>query len=68
MLTRGGIETVNLANNHAFDYKERGYNDTKAALAAEGIGYYGGGEILYQERSGIRVAFVGYDLFGRDLI
>lgn len=32
ILTYGGIEAVNLANNHTYDYLQKGYNDTIASL------------------------------------
>lgn len=32
ILTYGGIDAVNLANNHTYDYLQQGYNDTIANL------------------------------------
>lgn len=39
MLTQNSIEAVTLANNHAFDYGETGYNRTKAVLEENGVPY-----------------------------
>lgn len=44
ILTYGSIEMVNLANNHTFDYGERGYLETQVALAQSGIRFFGGRE------------------------
>ncbi len=40
-LTLGGIDAVNTVNNHCKDFGADGYNDTLAALDAEGICHFG---------------------------
>jgi poly-gamma-glutamate synthesis protein (capsule biosynthesis protein) len=54
-----GIDAVNLANNHTYDYSKKGYDDTVAALENEKIKYFGNGEILIEEINGIKVGFIG---------
>ncbi|MDD5863955.1 MAG: CapA family protein [Firmicutes bacterium] len=39
ILTENSVEAVTLANNHAMDYGQSGYNSTKAALDAAGVPY-----------------------------
>ncbi len=39
ILTEGDIEVVSLANNHTYDFHEKGFADTKEALEAENIAY-----------------------------
>lgn len=39
ILTAGDIEVVSLANNHTYDFHEKGFIDTKKALEAEKIAY-----------------------------
>ena len=59
ILTYGSVEMVNLANNHTFDYGERGYLETQVALAQSGIRFFGGRETTIFEKYGIRIAFLG---------
>ena len=59
ILTEGGVNAVNLANNHTYDYSQTGYDDTVAALEAAGIGYFGNGTVFIKEINGIKVGFVG---------
>ena len=39
ILTEGGVDFVNTANNHTYDFGQQGIDDTCAALEAEGIPY-----------------------------
>lgn len=41
ILKMAGIEAVNLANNHIYDYLEKGFRDTLQSLEKEKIGYFG---------------------------
>ncbi len=61
ILTAGGVEVANLANNHINNFGSQGVEDTMAALDAEGIGYCGYDTIYYAEKKGVKVAFVGFD-------
>ncbi|QHN49507.1 CapA family protein [Geobacillus stearothermophilus] len=61
ILTYGGIDAVNLANNHTYDYLQRGYNDTIACLKKENIGYFGRTLRLMKTVKGIQVGALGYE-------
>jgi len=59
-LTLGSIEGVNLSNNHIYDYKQKGFIDTKLALKKEKINYFGEGskwELKIKEHN---FGFLGY--------
>ncbi len=66
-LKRGGVDVVNLANNHIMDYGGIGLMDTMETLGNAGIRYFGAGENLYEARepviieaNGLKVAFIGF--------
>ena len=60
VLTAGSVECVTLANNHSHDYGERGYRDTKAALEAAGICWFGtDAPAVWQNSEGLRIGFLG---------
>jgi poly-gamma-glutamate synthesis protein (capsule biosynthesis protein) len=61
ILELGGIEAVNLANNHIFDYLEKGYDDTIAALQKQKIGYFGYDHHYITTIKGIKVGALGYE-------
>ncbi|MFF2445734.1 CapA family protein [Neobacillus sp. NPDC058068] len=61
ILELGGIEAVNLANNHSHDYLEKGYNDTIAALQNQNIGYFGYDHQYITTIKGIKVGALGYE-------
>lgn len=65
--SESGINIVNLANNHVFDYGSQGLADTLSALDAAGVMHVGAGMNLKEAREpvwmsikGRRVAFLGY--------
>lgn len=59
ILTSGSIEAVNLANNHTFDYGEKGYNDTIQNLENASILYFGYENYCIFEVDGIEIGFAG---------
>ena len=60
-LAEPGIDVVNTANNHAYDYGPAGARLTRAALRPFGIRATGGpDEITYVDLPRARVAFVGF--------
>jgi Bacterial capsule synthesis protein PGA_cap len=60
-LKRAGFTVLNLANNHAYDFGETGFRQTKQALARAGLRYTGPpGRILVVESGPVRIAFVGF--------
>lgn len=68
ILTLAEIECVTLANNHSHDYGEEGYADTKAALEAAGVAWFGtDGAVIWENEDGLRIGFAGvnYALYDR---
>lgn len=65
-LTLASIEGVNIANNHIRDYLDKGLADTKSALKAENVNYFGEGEKWITEVKGIKFGFLGYRGFSYD--
>jgi len=53
ILTEGSVEFATLGNNHVEDYGQQGYEDTKAALDAEGIAYAGLDEWSLYDANGL---------------
>lgn len=63
-LRAAGIDVVNLANNHAFDFGASGQAQTIAALSGAGIASTGRpGEIAILRLPHARVAFVGFSAY-----
>lgn len=59
-LTIGGIDAVNLSNNHIYDYKQKGFDDTVEALKSNNIEYFGEGNKLLKNINGVKIGFLGY--------
>ncbi len=60
-LRRAGVDVVNLANNHAFDFGPLGYGGTRRALSASRVAFTGApGEIRAATVAGRRVAMLGF--------
>ena len=65
IMTEGSVEFVTLANNHVLDYGQQGYDDTKAAVEAQGIGYAGRDEwALYETEKGMVIGVYAVSSFG----
>jgi poly-gamma-glutamate capsule biosynthesis protein CapA/YwtB (metallophosphatase superfamily) len=63
-LRHAGVDAVNLANNHAWDYGAQGMGQTVRALRRYGVGYTGRpGEIRYLQRAGTWVAVIGFSSY-----
>jgi len=63
-LDRAGVDIVNLANNHAFDFGPAGYRSTRAALARAGVRATGApGEVRVVRAGRVRVAFAGFSSY-----
>jgi hypothetical protein len=63
-LSGAGVDIVNTANNHAWDYGAVGWHSTRAALAKAGVQASGApGETTVIVRNGTRVAFVGFSTY-----
>ena len=64
ILSEGSVEFVTLANNHTMDFGQNAYNDTTAALDAEGIACAGENETyLFQTDGGLKIGI--YCLYNR---
>lgn len=60
-LAWAGFDVMSLANNHTYDYFEKGLSATREALDDNEIAYTGlPGQITVREANGVRVAFVGF--------
>lgn len=63
ILSHGGVEAVNTANNHSHDYGEQSFEDTKKALDQENIVHFGYDETAIMNIKDIKVGLVGiYEL------
>ena len=63
ILTDGGVEGVNVANNHSHDYGDQGFADTKENLKKAGITTFGYNETALMEVKGVKIGLVGiYEL------
>lgn len=59
ILINGSIEAVNLANNHTFDYLEKGYKDTINSLNDHKITHFGYEDYKILEIKGIKIGLIG---------
>ena len=60
ILKAGSVECVTLANNHSHDYDAAGYADTKAALDAAGVAYFGTDcPAVWKNEDGLMIGFLG---------
>ncbi len=64
ILKAGSVEVANLANNHTFDFGQKGYEDTKQALDDARVEHFGYDDVLYKEIKGIRIGIVGFNQLG----
>ncbi len=56
----GGVDVVNISNNHTYDYFPRGRVDTKEALKAVDVGFFGDGDLWVAQVKGIMIGMTGY--------
>ncbi|WP_423802385.1 CapA family protein [Neobacillus sp. SAB-20_R2A] len=61
ILKLGGIEAVNLANNHIHDYLQKGYTDTIEALKNQQIGYFGYENQYITTVKGVKIGALGFE-------
>lgn len=63
-LARAGVDVVNLANNHAFDFGRAGYRGTRTALDRAGVRATGApGQIRLIRAGGVRLGLVGFSSY-----
>lgn len=60
IVSGSSIEAATLANNHAFDYKQRGFDDTVNALEGAGIATCGFGRKSVVKANGVNVGLLGF--------
>lgn len=56
----GNVDVVNTANNHMRDFGKGGIQDTKDALTAHGIAYFGDNDLYVTELKGAKIGMVGF--------
>lgn len=61
ILELGGIEAVNLANNHSHDYLDKGYEDTIVSLKNRNIGYFGYDNKYMTTVKDTKIGALGYE-------
>ncbi len=59
ILLVGSVEAVNLANNHTYDYGEKGYLDNLIALDEYNVPYFGYDNYLIEEIDDIKIGMAG---------
>ena len=60
-LSWAGIDVVNLANNHTYDYLAKGLRSTRQALEENDLDYTGLVDtVAIKEVNGVRIAFLGF--------
>lgn len=64
ILVYGNIDAVSLGNNHSQDFMRQSYYDTKDALTAVGIAYFGNETNTIIEVNGIYVGLFGHRVWG----
>lgn len=64
ILKAGSVEVANLANNHTYDYGQKGYDATRKALQDADIDYFGYADVLYKEVKGIKIGMAGFNQLG----
>lgn len=59
ILIEGDIDIVNLANNHSYDYGQKGFDDTVETFENSPIDYFGYDKYLIKEVKGVKIGFFG---------
>lgn len=67
ILSDGSIEVVNLANNHTYDYGEKGYNDTINILENTSIPYFGYENYSILEVEDMKIGLAGFTGWNEDV-
>nr|MDR1438579.1 CapA family protein [Clostridiales bacterium] len=64
ILEEGGVDAVNIANNHMYDYLQKGFDDTVATLEGSSVEYFGYDRRVVMDVKGIRVGLAGFHIGG----
>ena len=59
VLKEGSIEIVGVANNHSYDYGNKGFEETIDTLNKNSVEYFGYDKYLIKEIKGIKIGFFG---------
>ncbi len=62
-----GVDIVNIANNHIFDFGAKGRQETITTLKEKGFAVAGEGLVVYKVVNGTRFAFLGFDTVGKKI-
>lgn len=65
-LVFGGVDIVNLANNHTKDYSDEGLKETVKILSENGIKTTGLGELVKMQVGEVEFGFLGFDFTDRE--
>lgn len=69
VFSTSSVEAASMANNHSSDYGSQSYDDTLAAMQAEGIKTFGYDDIAYIDVNDVKVALIGtYELAKHEAI
>ncbi len=60
ILSGSGVDVCTVANNHAYDFKQAGLEDTAAALEAAGLGVCGFGYEDFRTADGVVIGNLGF--------
>ena len=60
ILSGSGVDVCTIANNHAYDFKQEGLEDTAAALQAENLGVCGFGYEDFRTVDGVVIGNLGF--------
>lgn len=64
-LKTSGINVVNIANNHTYNFGREGFEETKKHLESFGVSYVGDNNFIVKEVNGVKFGFVGFDFFSK---
>jgi len=64
ILKAGSVEIADLANNHTYDYGQKGFEATEKALDNVGIDNFGYTKVLYKDVKGIKIGMAGFNQLG----
>ncbi|MBQ4158323.1 MAG: CapA family protein [Clostridia bacterium] len=67
ILTTGGVDAVNIANNHTKDFEEEGIASNHALLEEAGIAYCGFGPEAVVEVKGKKIGLLGYTVWESEI-
>jgi len=65
ILSSGGVNAVTVANNHSYDYGQKGFDETLQTLKNLGIDYAGYGDYILKEINGVKTGVLSYSQVSR---